>query len=67
MLFMGFGPISCSAELVVGQIVDSISTLYHHWGKVMLTIVKKEQACRSSSHQENNGKNCKVNFENTDR
>ena len=67
MLFMGFGPISSSAEIVVGQIVDSISILYCHWGKVMLSIAKKDQERSSTSNQDNNGQNYKVNFENVDR
>ena len=66
MLFMGFGPISSSAEIVVGQIVDSISILYCHWGKVMLSIAKKDQERSSTSNQDDNGQNYKVNFENVD-
>ena len=64
---MKFGPINCSAEIVVGQIVDSISDLYCYWSKVMLCIDRKDQARRSTSNHENDGQNCMVNLENKER
>ena len=66
-LFMKFGPIHCSAEIVVGQIVDSISDLYCYWNKVMLCIDMKDQARRSTSNHENNGQNCMMNLETKER
>ena len=66
-LFMKFGPINCSAEIVVGQIVDSISDLYCYWSKVILCIDMNDQEQCIKSNHENNGQNCKLDFENIDR
>ena len=67
MLFMGFGPIASSTELVVGHIVDSITELFCKWNKVLDSLLcplchlchcDKNTSIRSGAvKQENNGQN----------
>ena len=54
-LFLFFGPLACSAELIIGQIVDSIADLYGKWDESLkysskVTLNNDNNDCADASH-----------------
>ena len=64
MLLIGFGPMACSAEIVIGQIVDSITDLYCQWELAFECSGTKDTKNSSDCEEENDCHGNRIKFEN---